>query len=111
MRRTTTVLAIAVALLLSTVGCTTSTTEATVPNVTSATPAPVQTESPTTTEPEPEERTEVDWSQYPENYQRIIDEDTASGNCEGLQATFDAAPADVDLLTYLDEALTKADCY
>jgi hypothetical protein len=63
-------------------------------------------------EPEaPPSRAEVDWSAYPSNYQRIVDEETEEGDCEALQGMFDAAPNDPDLLGYLDEAMRLADCY
>lgn len=62
--------------------------------------------------PEPtSDRATVNWDAYPPEYQRIIDEDTTAGNCQALQDTFDAAPDDVALLTYLDEALELAGCY
>lgn len=70
--------------------------------------------TPTTGPSEPpaaEERTKVDWSTLPADYQRIVDEDTAAGDCEALQDMFDAAPDNVDLLNYLDEALELAGCY
>lgn len=69
--------------------------------------APTATPEPTTTV----ERTVVDWDAFPPEYQRLIDEDTAAGNCEALQETFDAARDDVPLLTYIDEALEIAGCY
>jgi hypothetical protein len=75
-----------------------------------STPAPTPpaaTPTPTPTV----ERTEVDWSTLPPEYQRLVDEDTAAGNCDGLQDTFDAAREDVALLNYLDEALELAGCY
>lgn len=67
-----------------------------------------------TTEPTPStttERTEVDWSQHPTDYQRIVDEETADKDCAALQEMFDAAPDDVALLSYLDESLELAGCY
>jgi hypothetical protein len=66
-----------------------------------------------TTEPSPTEptRQQVDWTKYPTDYQRIVDEETTEQDCTALQEMFDAAPNDYDLLTYIDEALRIANCY
>lgn len=74
----------------------------------SSTATPTTTPTPTPTGPD---RTTVDWDEYATDYQRIIDEDTAAGDCTALQESFDAAPDDPALLTYLDEAMTIAGCY
>jgi hypothetical protein len=75
-----------------------------------STPPPAPT-APTPTPTPTVERTEVDWSTLPPEYQRLVDEDTAAGNCDGLQEMFDAAPDQVDVLNYLNEALEIAGCY
>lgn len=71
--------------------------------------------APTTTAPStPEQtRTEVDWSKYPTEAKRLIDEAEAAGDCTLLQDTFDVAAAAgfTDQMKYIDEALELAGCY
>lgn len=102
MRRLLPLLAI---LAVTLTGCT---SKGTTPEPTVDTPTVTETAPAEPTEPE---RTDVDWSTLPTNYQRIVDEETTAGNCDALQNMFDAAPQQTDLLKYLDEALTIADCY
>lgn len=75
------------------------------------TPTVTETAPSEPSEPSEPDRTDVDWSTLPTNYQRIVDEETTAGNCDALQDMFDTAPQQTDLLKYLDEALTIADCY
>ncbi|WP_137843843.1 hypothetical protein [Microbacterium sp. 2FI] len=72
--------------------------------------APAETTPAETTPAEPE-RTTVEWDNYATEYQRIVDEETAEGDCAALQEMFDVAPDDPKLLSYIDEALTIAGCY
>ena len=96
--------------LLLVLGACSTTQPGTAPT-TPAETTPTPTIEATPTEEAEPERTTVDWTQYPTAYQQIIDEDTAAGDCDALQTTFDAAPDDWKLLAYIDEALTLADCY
>lgn len=73
--------------------------------------ATAPTPDPVESTPAAPERTEVDWSQYPDDYQQIADEETEQQDCDALQDMFDVAPDDPALLSYLDEALTIAGCY
>lgn len=95
MRRPVTVTTIALVLILT--GC--------------SAPAPQPT-APLTSAPQ-DERTDVDWDQYPRDAQRLIDEAEATEDCDTLQATFDVADnaGFLDQMTYIDEALKLADCY
>lgn len=64
----------------------------------------------------------VDWSKYDSDLQTGIDEIAVAGDCDGLQAEFEAAlELDVetressgtgaeDLLAYIDERLRESDC-
>lgn len=114
MRRTLTATA-TLSLILALAACSSTARTAAPSETVNTTPTPTVNvtprETPEPSEPAEPERTTVDWSKYPAKYQQIIDEDTAAGNCEGLQTTFDAAPSDAKLLTYIDEALKLADCY
>lgn len=78
--------------------------------LTGCTAAP-DTEPTTPASSSPPDRTEVNWGALPPDYQRIVDEETAEQDCDALQDMFDAAPTDIDLLAYLDEALELAGCY
>jgi len=95
MRRLTAVSLIALALILA--GCS------------STIPPP---SAPLTAEPG-EERTDVDWSQYPPETQRLIDEAADAGDCDILQDMFDVADnaGFLDQMKYIDEALQAAGCY
>lgn len=91
----------AVGLIVLLTGCST-------PGSDNESPEPRPAETTETSEPQ---RTEVDWSNLPTEYQRIIDEETAEKDCAALQEIFDAAPDRSDLLAYIDEALQEAGCY
>lgn len=117
------------ALLLALVltGCTVTTSDA--PEPETAVSTPVVEEAPSTApsvepEPEPEEdRHEVPWQDYDAALQPRIDDLTNTADCTALQAEFDTADANndatmartghnnVDLMTYIDEALQLANCY
>jgi hypothetical protein len=55
-------------------------------------------------------RAEVDWTVYPDLFHEDILAAEESGDCAALQSAFDVA-SKLDLLEYLDEALTEAGCY
>jgi hypothetical protein len=97
MRRRTSLSVIAAALFLG--GCAS-------PSAAEPTSSPTSESTPT-----PPTRADVDWSRYPDDYQRIIDEEMAEKDCGFLQEMFDVAPDDGQLLTYIDEALELAGCY
>lgn len=76
-----------------------------------ASQTPAAPSQPAESTPVAPERADVDWNKLPADYQRIVDEETAEGDCTALQEMFDVAPDDAELLTYLDEALRIAGCY
>ena len=78
---------------------------------------------PPVSEPASEPAPTIPWGNYPPDTQRIIDEDAAAGNCEGLQDAFDVwadsnstfieryGEGNAKIMMYIDEALESAGCY
>lgn len=68
-------------------------------------------------------RTQVPWEDYLPDQKAIIDKDEASGNCEGLQATFDIQDQssaatfehtghdNAAIMGYVVEAMVRAGCF
>ena len=139
MKRTT---ALALIVLLALTGCsgtaeepaaTPSASEESTPAATpsetaeeSSSPSPTESSEDSDDESDDEEesdRAEVPWGDYAADLQPRIDGLTASADCAGLQAEFDAADANDDatrdrtghgnteLMMYVDESLQMASCY
>lgn len=70
-----------------------------------------------TSEDEPTNREpsmpDIDTSQFAPSVRLRIDRMSDRGNCVGLQDEFDIADGNqnVELMTYIDEAMKAADCY